>query len=72
MTDRHTGYIVALDADIREDDAQAIIAAIQMIKGVQTVTPLVADPMGAIHELRVRRNLLNKIYEVFENAGGAA
>lgn len=72
MTDRHSGYIVALDSNTREDDAQRIIDAIAMIKGVQAVTPVVADPLGAIHELRVRRKLLEKMYAVFDNAGGGA
>jgi hypothetical protein len=28
VTDRHSGYIVTLDADIREDDAEAIVTAL--------------------------------------------
>ena len=43
MTDRHAGYLVTLDRDIREDDAEAIMAAIHMIKGVISVKPVVAD-----------------------------
>jgi hypothetical protein len=42
MTTRHAGYIVTLDDDIREDDAEAIIGAIRMIKFVQSVTPIEA------------------------------
>ncbi|MCP9947236.1 hypothetical protein [Actinomadura madurae] len=44
MTERHSGYLVALDHDIREDDAEAILNAIRMIKGVQSVQPV---PAGA-------------------------
>ena len=29
MTDRHAGYVVTLNEDIREDDAEAIINAIR-------------------------------------------
>ena len=68
MTDRHSGYIVALDADIREDDAETILAAISMIKGVFAVQPVVADPAMAITRLRVRREILSKMYEAFDNA----
>ena len=68
MTDRHAGYVVALDRDIREDDAEAIISAISMIKGVMAVQPVDADPMSAITHLRVRRNILAKMYEAFDNA----
>ena len=34
MTDRHCGYIITLENDIREDDAEATINALRMIKGV--------------------------------------
>jgi hypothetical protein len=43
MTDRHAGYVVTLARDIREDDAEAVIAAISMVKGVVSVKPVVAD-----------------------------
>lgn len=41
MTDRHAAYIVVLDDDVREDDAEAIINALRMVKGVMTVEPVV-------------------------------
>ncbi len=68
MTDRHAGYVVALGEDIREDDAEAIMAAISMIKGVLSVQPVIADPMSAITHLQVRRDILTKLYEAFDNA----
>ena len=43
MTDRHNGYVVVLAKDSREDDAQAIVAALGMIKGVLSVEPITAD-----------------------------
>jgi hypothetical protein len=43
MTDRHMGYVVVLDENLREDDAAHVIAALQMIKGVASVTPVTAD-----------------------------
>lgn len=42
MTDRHSGYVVALSRDIRDDDAEHIINAIRMIKGVRSVKPVPA------------------------------
>lgn len=48
MTDRHSGYIVILDRDIREDDAEeSVIAALRMIRGVADVKPILADPGAA-------------------------
>jgi len=44
MTDRHAGYLVVLKDSIREDDDQATLQAIQQIKGVISVQPIVSDP----------------------------
>ena len=44
MTDRHVAYTVTLLEPVRSDDAQRIIDAIAMIKGVAEVVPVVADP----------------------------
>ncbi len=49
MTDRYAGFVVVLDEDVREDDAQATINAIRQIKGVLGVEPVGAD----INQLRV-------------------
>ena len=65
MTDRRAGYLVTLERDIREDDAQPIMDAIMMLKGVLNVEPVVADINAAIAENRVRADFALKIYEVF-------
>lgn len=53
MTDRHSGYLVVLDHDIREDDAEHIIHAIRMVKGVLNVQPIVGDSrLGIAQERR--------------------
>lgn len=61
MTDRHAGYVVVLDRDIRDDDAQATIAAIGQIKGVASVEPIVADPGSIIAEVRAKREIGEKV-----------
>ena len=43
MTDRHSGYVVSLDHDIREDDAEAVLNALKMIKGVLSVSPVMSE-----------------------------
>lgn len=40
MTDSHAGYLVVLEEDVREDDAEWILNAIRMIKRVKSVQPL--------------------------------
>jgi inosine-uridine nucleoside N-ribohydrolase len=58
MTDRFNALTVVLEQDIREDDAQAIIAAISQLRGVASVEGNVADMHShiakeqALHELR--------------------
>jgi hypothetical protein len=42
VTDRHVGYLVVLARDIREDDAEGVLNAIRMIKGVISVEPVIA------------------------------
>ncbi len=64
MTDRHAGYIIALDHEIREDDAEATIAAIKQIKGVIGVTPVIADVNYAIAKECVYRELSNKLLDI--------
>jgi hypothetical protein len=54
VTDRHAGYVVVLDHDIREDDAETILSAIRMVKGVQDVVPIVSDFAVHIAESRAR------------------
>lgn len=43
MTDRHSGYVVILDRDLHEDDAEQIRQALELTKGVVSVTPVLAD-----------------------------
>lgn len=63
MTDRHAGYVVVLEENIREDDAAATITALRMVKGVVDVRPVVGDLDLAIASSRVderwRRALRN-------------
>jgi hypothetical protein len=43
MTTRHSGYQIILADDIREDDAEQLVAALYMIKGVAMVIAIEAD-----------------------------
>lgn len=62
MTDRHAAYIVVLDRDIREDDAEQIRAALLMIKSVIDVRPVVSDIEFHIAEQRVRHELAAELH----------
>jgi hypothetical protein len=64
MTDRLKGVIVTFKEDIRVDDAEAVINAIQMVKGVLSVKPLVSNYDQHIAEQRVRMDLHEKLFNV--------
>lgn len=67
MTDLCAGFIVALDKDMRDDDVESIITAIQMIRGVMKVTPLIGQPsLVGIYEQRTRYAIRDKLLEFLE------
>lgn len=66
MTNRYFALTVLLDVDMREDDAEAVINAIWMIKHVQAVEAHVANSETWAAEKRVRRNLERKLWEVLQ------
>lgn len=57
MTDRHAGYIVVLDADLREDDAEPVLADLRMVRGVLSVEPLASGWEVHVAEERARSEL---------------
>jgi hypothetical protein len=68
MTDRYAGFLVVLEENAREDDAQAVIAAIRQIRGVLSVEPMGVDLLEMqIAEKRVRLDLEQKIWGVLHS-----
>ena len=68
MTDRLKGCWVAFDKDYREDDVEAILDAIRMIKGVGAVSTndtrtTMEDWMARQH---VKREIADKIWELWK------
>ena len=64
MTDRIYAYTVTLKRETRDDDAEHITNAIQMIKGVADVVPLVSTPENYFAVQRARSELGEKLWEV--------
>lgn len=62
MSQRHSGFIVILERDVRDDDAAPTLEAIKQIKGVLEVKPIAADPIG---ESLAATRLSHKIYDRF-------
>ena len=67
MTDCHAGYIVVLDEDIREDDAEHIINAIGMIKHVASVQPVMSSYDTHVAESRRDREWQSALWELAKN-----
>ena len=65
MTDRHIGYLVALDADIRDDDAASTINALRIVRGVISVEPVIANMHEAIGEARAESKFKQQLIDTF-------
>lgn len=63
MTDRIRHVTVTLDKDYRDDDAESILTAIRMIKGVGSVVPKVADLPEILARESVRVDFQVKMHE---------
>jgi hypothetical protein len=61
MTDRYFALTVTLERTIRQDDAEALIKAIKMIKGVAGVVPIVANTETYWARESARRELEKKL-----------
>lgn len=66
MTDRYSGFHVVLEEDLRDDDAQATIAAIRQIKGVMAVEPVTANYEDILAKNRVRLEIGDSILAMWE------
>jgi len=64
MTDRVNYLTVALEKDMRIEDAQALVQAIRCMRNVLDVKENVADPLGFVVEERVRQEMSRKLIEV--------
>ena len=67
MTDRYYALTVALEKDIRSDDAKPIMNAIRQIRGVREVAPLVSSPDVWTAYQRVRMELITKIIAMIKS-----
>lgn len=64
MTDRYNAITVVLDHDIREDDAESLLNAIRMLRGVLSVTPNVTSLESHVAHDRAINELRNKLRDV--------
>jgi hypothetical protein len=69
MTTRHSGYVIALKEDIREDDVEMVIQTLHMIKGVIAVEPVISGPDVQIAEMRANARWRMRLAELIRNEG---
>lgn len=67
MTDRYNALTVALERDIREDDAEAILNAIRMIRGVLAVIPKVVEASDWMAQQRAKTEISKRLWDALEN-----
>lgn len=67
MTDRLKGLVVTFENDTREDDAQGIINAIYMVKGVVNVSEVISDPGSQVDRERIKYELLANINKLIRD-----
>jgi hypothetical protein len=67
MSDRIKGLIVHLDKDYREDDYEAVMNAIRMLKGVTDVEPVMVDIDDHLNRQRIKRELEEKLFKVLRD-----
>lgn len=66
MSDRIKGYIVILDKDYRDDDAEIIENAIKMIKGVKEITPSIVNSDDTINRIKIANEIKEKMYKLID------
>ena len=70
MTARHHSYLVVLEKDVREDDAESTIAAIGHIRGVLSVEPCETNFDSLMAETRAKRELIEMLFDVIHKLNG--
>lgn len=67
MTDRYHALTVVLENNIREDDAQPLIIAIKMLRGVLSVEPHLSNIDVHVAEDRARHKLISEMWKILSN-----
>lgn len=66
MSDRYVALTVVLEQPRRDDDAAALIAAIQQMRGVLSVTPEVADVQTYAAYERARLDMREALWRALQ------
>lgn len=61
MSDRYNALIITLETDMKDEDAEQLMRAIWLLRGVINVTPHVADIGARVAQDRARWELIEKL-----------
>jgi len=68
MTDRYNTLTVVLENDMRDEDVEPLIAAIEQLRGVISVSGNIASPGLYAAQERAKYELRNQIIEVLTSS----
>jgi hypothetical protein len=57
------------ETDLREDDAQSIIAAIKQLRGVSEVSPVITTTADHFARRRIKQTFLKDVYAFLDKLG---
>ena len=66
MTDRVKGFTVTLERDVRDDDFQRIMEAVEMIQGVLHVEPSLSTPQDHMVRTRLKSDITRNILKLID------
>ncbi|MCL2174462.1 MAG: hypothetical protein FWB73_00305 [Treponema sp.] len=66
MSDRYNSLTVALEHDIKDEDAKQIIDAIKCFRNVLSVTPKIVSHSDYVAEERARSYFIDRINEALQ------
>ena len=66
MTTTFKGVYVAFDREIRQDDAEVVVQAIGMIKGVCAVDPEPVDGKEFMTKAKIKNEFKETLYQAIE------
>lgn len=69
MSDRHIAYTVVLETELKDEDSERVIAAIEMVRGVMSVVPVVAEPEFYVARQQASFALQKELWKALKKTG---
>jgi len=66
MSDRYHSLTVALERDIRDDEAEYLMDAIKLLRGVMDVTGNVTDPPSYTAHVRITHKVTQQLQDLIK------